>query len=122
MTRFHFLAILWTLGILAACSIPGSDLPDIDIVSFDKFVHFVVFAGFGWLWMTALRGPLTHTTRWVLGAGIAYAVLTEIYQGLLPFERTPDPVDALANTVGLVIAILLYRFVHTRREKASART
>ena len=32
-TRAHLLAIAWTLGILAACTIPGSDLPKINIVS-----------------------------------------------------------------------------------------
>ena len=114
MTRYHFLAILWTLGILAACSIPGKDLPDINVVSFDKFAHFGVFAGFGWLWMRALQGPLSHRTKCVLAAGLAYAALTEIYQGLLPFDRTPDPIDALANTLGLLTAVLIYRLLHRK--------
>ncbi len=109
-TRAHLLAFVWTVGILAACSIPGRDLPKVDIVSFDKMAHFAVFAGFGWLWMRALRGPMPGRTWWVLATGLAYAVLTEIYQGFLPFERTPDPLDALANALGLLAAVLLYAF------------
>ncbi len=109
MTRAHLLAIAWTLGILAACTIPGSDLPKINIVSFDKAAHFVVFAGYGWLWMWALRGTLIRKTWRVLASGLAYAVLTEIYQGFLPFDRSPDPKDALANTLGLLAAVLVYR-------------
>ncbi len=108
MTRYHFLAILWTLGILAACSIPVKDLPSIDIVSFDKFAHFIVFAGFGLLWMHALRDKPGRQNLLVLAFGLAYAVLTEIYQGMLPFDRTPDPKDALANTLGLLTAMLVY--------------
>ena len=115
MTRIHLVAIVWTLGILAACSIPGQDLPEIDFFSFDKIAHFTVFAGFGWLWMWALQGPLPHRTGYVLGAGLAYAALTELYQGLLPYDRTPDPYDALANALGLLAAVLLYRLLKRER-------
>lgn len=111
----HIVAILWTLLILAACSIPGKDIPSINIVSFDKFAHFGVFAGYGWLWMWALRGTLHRRMKWVLVSGFAYAIFTEIYQGVLPFEREPDPLDALANIAGLVTAVLLYRALQKRR-------
>lgn len=114
MTRAHLFAILWTIGILAACSIPGRDLPRVDIVSFDKFAHFVVFAGFGWLWMHALASPMKRRTAYVLAFGLAYAGLTEVYQGLLPFDRTPDLQDALANALGLLAAVLLYRWQQRR--------
>lgn len=101
----RLLAIAWTLGILAACSIPGSDLPKVNIVSLDKAAHFVLFAGFGWLWVRALRGPIIQRIRYVLIGGLAYAGLTEVYQGFLPFERSPDPLDALANAAGLLAAV-----------------
>lgn len=117
MTRAHLFAIIWTLGILAACSIPGKDLPDIDLFSFDKIAHFVVFAGFGWLWMRALQGPSLRRTGYVLASGLAYAALTEVYQGLLPYDRSPDPYDALANALGLLTAVLLYRLVIPERTK-----
>ena len=120
MTRAHFLAIAWTLGILAACTIPGGDLPTVNIVSFDKAAHFGVFAGFGWLWMGALRGGLAQTTWRVLAGGLAYAVLTEIYQGFLPFERNPDPMDALANALGLLAAVLVYRWWKARHAPLKA--
>ena len=119
MTHAHLLAIVWTLGILAACTIPGSDLPKINIVSFDKAAHFVVFAGFGWLWMWALRETPRSTWR-VLAFGLAYAVLTEIYQGFLPFDRTPDPRDALANALGLLAAVLVYRMWKARHASIKA--
>lgn len=115
VTLAHVIAIFWTLLILAACSIPGKDIPSIDIVSFDKFAHFSIFAGYGWLWMWALRGALASRMKWVLTSGMAYAIFTEIYQGFLPFERQPDPLDALANMAGLVTAVLLYRAVQKRR-------
>lgn len=114
LTLAHLIAIFWTLLILAACTIPGKDIPSINIVSIDKFAHFGIFAGFGWLWMWALRGTLISRMKRVLTAGIAYAILTEIYQGFLPFERQPDPLDALANIAGLLVAMFLYHAVQKR--------
>jgi VanZ family protein len=114
LTLAHLIAIFWTLLILAACTIPGKDIPSINIVSIDKFAHFGIFAGFGWLWMWALRGTLISRMKRVLTAGITYAILTEIYQGFLPFERQPDPLDALANIAGLLVAMFLYHAVQKR--------
>lgn len=109
MTLRHLLALAWTLAILAACSIPGRDIPSVGLMQFDKVVHFCMFAGFGGLWLWALRGPLATRRWWVLGTGVGYAIGTEIYQGFLPFDRTPDPYDALANLAGLIAAIVLYQ-------------
>ena len=117
MTLARLIAIVWTLGILAACSIPGQDIPSINLFSFDKIAHFIVFAGFGWLWMRALAGPMRRRTAYVLAFGLAYAALTEVYQGLLPFDRTPDPKDALANALGLLTAVLTYRLLKRERIK-----
>jgi VanZ family protein len=108
------LAWLWTTGILVACSLPGQSLPDITLFRFDKLIHFALFAGFGWLWMAALRQPLARRAGVVLAAGLAYAVLTEPYQGLLPFERAPDPYDALANALGLGAGVLAFRLLRKR--------
>ena len=112
LNRRHLLAIAWTLFIVALCSIPGDDIPDVDIWGYDKIGHFVMFAGFGWLWA---RAAPKHALGWVLAAGVAFAGLTEIYQGLLPFDRIPDLYDALADVAGLSAALLVYRFRKRRR-------
>ncbi len=116
MNRAYVLAIGWTLGILAACSIPGSDLPDLnlDLLRLDKVVHFLLFLGLGWLWLRAV--PRTHRYRFalVIGLGTLYAVGTEVYQGLLPWDRTPDPMDAVANMAGLLTAAGVQRWIERR--------
>jgi VanZ family protein len=108
-------AVLWTLAILVACTLPGSSLPSTSLWEYDKVGHFVLFAVFGWLWMRALPASSRVVTLSVLAGGIFYAVGTEIYQGLLPFDRHPDPYDALANIAGLFAGMIAYSW------KASAR-
>ena len=110
--RSFLIATAWTLLIVAICSIPGDDLPDVDIWGYDKVGHFVMFAGFGWLWA---RAASKQALGWVLVTGVAFAGLTEVYQGLLPFGRTPDLYDALADVAGLSAALLVYRLRKRRR-------
>ena len=51
--------------------------------------------------------------------GIAYGVFTEVYQGWLPWERIPDPYDALADAVGVVLGTGGWGW-HRRRRRALA--
>ena len=109
MTR---LAIAWTVAILVACSLPGSSIPDSPVLplSIDKWVHAVMFLGFGSLWLTALPGR-----GWaVFAAGVAYAVAIEVWQAALPVGRSGDPYDALADVVGLMIGLALAAWLHQR--------
>lgn len=111
------LAIGWTLVILGLCSIPGRSLPGVSLFEFDKVAHFGIFFVFAVFWMWALRMSLQKRILAVMASGIAYAVLTEIYQGLLPFERTPDVYDALANSLGLMVGVASYSYWERRHKR-----
>ena len=134
-TRHYLIAAaVWTMGIIAALTIPVPGLPKIDpSLTLDKVAHVVLFAGFAVFWMRALRPDDQghETEQWavpwrqtlvVTGAGIAFAIGSEFYQMLLPFKRTADPYDALADIIGLVLglsAYLLYRYNMSVSEQAS---
>ena len=109
MLRRYALAVGWTLLILIGCSIPGNDIPNIgfDLFEEDKLIHFTFFLVYGLLWARALPNKLPGKFAWVGISGILYGVGTEIYQGMLPWERTPDPLDAMANMAGLLVAIFI---------------
>jgi hypothetical protein len=120
-TQYRRLAVLWTLGIVAACSIPATSLSPIKpALSADKAIHFGLFAGFGLLWMRGLCPPgacaslRRHSLR-LLGWGSLFAVGTEVYQHLMPIQRRGDPYDALADGGGLLVAVGLYALVVRRR-------
>lgn len=105
---------LWTLGILAACSLPGPSMPPAPDLGLDKVAHVVLFFGFGWLWLISAPPAATYAA-WVGLAGVLYAVGTEVYQGALPFlDRTADPYDALANLIGLSLGIAVASYQRHR--------
>jgi len=127
--HYRLLATLWTLGILVALALPAGNIPNTQATGFDKLVHAALFAGFGILWLRGLCPPGKRG----LGAcfrrrgglffvvGILFAVGTELYQQLLPFERVADPYDVTADVVGFVVAFVGYYVYHVRRtDRASA--
>ena len=65
----------------------------------DKVVHLVLFA------------LLAATTRWRFGRGLAlvtaYAVLSEVVQGVLLSTRSGDPYDVVADLLGVAAGWLL---------------
>ena len=108
-------AVAWALFILGLCTVPGEDLPTVDVISADKIGHFGVFAILGWLWMRSWPpSDPRRRLKQVLLAGFAYAVLTEAYQGLVPIGRMADIWDAVANSGGLFAGAGLYRYLTYR--------
>lgn len=105
---YRILAVLWTLCVIAGLSIPGQDLPQTSLLQFDKLIHVGIFVVFAWLWMRAIDSITRMRAGGVFAFGVIFAIMTEIYQGMLPFERSPDPLDAMADTVGILIGIALF--------------
>ena len=97
------LAILWTVAIVVACLVPGNELPEVTLLPFspDKLVHLAMFLGFGGLWMAV---DPRHWLR-VAVAGAVLGIGIELVQGALPIGRSADPLDALADLVGLGLGI-----------------
>ena len=92
------LAVVWTVLIVAACTVPGDQVPEVELrlISPDKAVHVAMFLGFGWLWIRA-----GARTRAVVAGGVALAFGIEAWQAVLPIGRFADPYDVVADLVGL---------------------
>ena len=113
------LAIGWTVLIVAACLVPGDQVPEVELRLFspDKVVHVVMFLLFGWLWM---RAAPERTAR-VVGGGVALAFAIEVWQAVLPINRFGDPYDVLADLVGLALGVgfgLWWRRTETARRRS----
>ncbi|MBL8946168.1 MAG: hypothetical protein JNK45_23580 [Myxococcales bacterium] len=93
-------AIGWTAAVLAMLWAPPPPPPDVIIPHFDKYVHFAFFLGIGLAWRTAGLRP-----AWVLGAGTVLGAITEIVQASLPWPRSADAWDVVADALGLVVAL-----------------
>jgi VanZ family protein len=120
------LAWFWTLVILFLCWIPrfylgnGENHPKpIFIPNFDKLVHMGIFAIFAVLWMRV--GSSSRRGRWVFGAGLALAVITELGQLTPIVNRDCNVPDGLADTFGLVIGLFAFEWARKLAEKRTVR-
>jgi hypothetical protein len=109
-TETKWIAWLWTLCILLACTIPGKSIPSSPVIGFDKVVHIGLFGVWIVLWLLATK----RNAIACIAAGIIYGVALEIYQQLLPFDRTFDWWDALADAVGVLLGYYFKIFVLDR--------
>lgn len=107
-------AIAWTLAIFAGLSLPTDVAPDVG--GSDKNVHAIIFAGFAFLWRRAGLSEL-RTLAW----GVAYAIMSEVYQAVMPIGRSGDVEDALADGLGLLIGLVLARLVALLVDRMLAR-
>lgn len=92
-------AWLWTFLILVACSLPGKNIPAAPLVGFDKIVHIGMF--FIWINLWLLKAPNKRIV--LIALGMAFGIAIEYYQQLLPFDRSFDWWDALADAVGILL-------------------
>ena len=102
------LAVLWTTFILVGLTLPGSTFPQSRLLEFDKLVHLVLFMVLALLWLPALSRGRFDRGLAILSMLVAFSILTEIYQGLLPFGRQADMLDAAADAVGALVGFVVW--------------
>jgi VanZ family protein len=111
-TRTKIMAVLWTLLILAACLMPGKDVPDVAIPLADKWVHFIVFAGFSFLWLCVPRKVSFKTGFLLFLLSMIFGYIIELLQDSgITQGRSYDLNDVLADTIGGILGILLFFLV-----------
>jgi VanZ family protein len=99
----YFFTTLVTLLILVAVLLPGSAVPDVNFIGFDKIVHIGLFG----LWALAVRYDF-RLVKFSLAfiIGLSFSLLTEVLQVFVE-GRTFDWFDMIADCIGLSIGLLV---------------
>jgi VanZ family protein len=106
------LAVGWLVFCTVLFCMPGNALPEtrfIDVPFFDKWVHIGLFAILNFLFLKAyVPNGRISLVAWLL-ALVIYGTLIEFVQRyLIPF-RSFDLVDIVADTVGALLGLLLFK-------------
>lgn len=106
------IASIWTALILIACLIPGNEVPELDIPLMDKYVHFIIFAAFSFLWLCTFTKPRFSAGLLLLIASVALGYLVELLQGSgITTGRSYEEADVLADGIGGLIGVISFFFV-----------
>jgi VanZ family protein len=108
-------AVLYTVGVFVAGSVPMPDLGDMPGLPWDKLAHFAIFGGMLLLVMRAnayLLPLWAPSRRLMVGAATASALggLLELHQAALP-ARSAELLDWVADTLGVALAAGLWWWV-----------
>jgi VanZ family protein len=107
--RTAWIAAIWTLLILIACLIPGREVPDVDIPLADKWVHFIIFAGFSFLWLCTFREPGARAGLIMGAVSVLLGYAVELLQGSgITQGRSYDLYDLLADSIGGMLGLILF--------------
>jgi len=108
--NIFWLAIIATLIIafLSLTAVPKINL-GLKIKSGDKILHVLAYFTLSTVWFLALQkkmGDLNVKLLLILSL-IMYGIILEVLQGGITNYRTGDIFDVVANTVGVLLALLL---------------
>lgn len=108
---FYF-GIFYTLFVTFLLLLPGIDVPQVAVPSFDKVGHVCVFAVLVLVWLLyVLLKTEKNRTRlfWVVLIVFFYGIIIEVLQGLFFQSRTADGWDVLANSAGILLGWLIFQ-------------
>ena len=122
--RYNKVTIIFSVIIISLTAFPGNKMPSLDIMgllSFDKLAHMFcfgalcVFAAGGlvkYLHFSFLR---KHALTWSVLYCVFLGGATEVSQAFLAIHRTGDWIDFLADCLGIVLGVLVFLFIYTRK-------
>ena len=97
------------LAILSLSAVPKLNL-GLGIKAGDKYLHFIAYFGLSLMWYFALKDRINQKIFkfFVPLALIIYGIILEGLQSGLTTYRTGDIYDAIANTAGVIVALVLF--------------
>lgn len=116
-------SFFWIILIAFLYFLPGKDLPASgiwDMLNADKLGHLLVFLFLVVFSITGLRkqswsGWLAQRSNWVaVGFAIVYGAFLEYFQGKVSPDRHSDVMDFIANSIGAVLGIVIFRLIYGR--------
>ncbi len=108
---YGVMALTWTILTLYLSLVPAKKMPNLniwDIVGIDKAGHLVFYIIFSFLWLMAFRSR-EKLKIIVLIFSVSFGILMEICQFYLFNGRSFEYYDILANIIGSLIGVILFK-------------
>ncbi len=110
--------LLWRVGFVLACLLhlygvysPEQAGPQVTFPEADKLAHLFLFGSVAFLGLRVGVPP-----RWLLGALVANAVVSELIQHFLLPDRSGDPLDSVADLIGVALGAWLgFRLLRSKK-------
>jgi len=107
-----YIAVFITLLIAVLSLVKLQVKPTMSIPSSDKVFHVIAyyFLMKSWLYALSQKDRFTQRVKYVFFGCVIYGIVIEALQGVITSYRTASILDILANTGGIILAILTFHF------------
>ncbi|MCH8012773.1 MAG: VanZ family protein [Candidatus Marinimicrobia bacterium] len=102
VTKYRILLVAYCTLILILSSIPGTSIPKLPFLGWDKLIHFLEYAGLGWLLVQSLDRKELKFVTMVIIAGMVFGIFDELFQYFIP-RRISSVADWFADSAGLIV-------------------
>lgn len=104
-----YFAILITISIavLSLIKMPAEEIP---VASSDKLLHSIAyfFLMLAWLYSFSKKEDFYKRIKYLVLGCLIYGIVLEVVQGAFTSYRTGSYLDILANSFGIVLAVLAF--------------
>lgn len=105
------LVIVYTIILTFVSLIKPENIPDIEVSYSDKIFHFLAYGLLTFLWFCAFfyhfNFKISKSITYAALVSIVFGIIIEVLQDKLTTYRTLDILDVLANTSGVILAVLV---------------
>jgi VanZ family protein len=103
--------ILYSLALAVISLVKFRDIPDY-IPSFsDKVLHFLMYGILAFLWIITFTHKFKlkriYAIVWAGIIAVVFGIIIEVLQGTVTNTRVTDQNDIIANTLGVILVILI---------------
>jgi len=106
------IAILLTLFITFISLVSLKGMPQIKLENSDKIGHSIAYFLLSLSWFFALKKRFNNNL--IITFLISYGIIIEVLQEVLTTHRQGDFSDVLANSIGIILAYLLYQIIDNK--------
>ena len=105
-----YIAIFFTISITIG-SLVKSDFIVVKSISVsDKIYHLIAYflLMLSWLYVFCKKETFQKNVKYVILGCIIFGIIIEILQGVITSYRTASYLDIVANTIGVLLAVLIF--------------
>lgn len=115
------LSLIYSTVLVVLCLIPLEELPKVDVKESDKIFHLLSYIVFTLLWFNTFSKLFELSFQKLILLTIVFSILfgiiIEVLQGSLTTYRASDYHDVIANSLGVLTAVILISWNYKRQVK-----
>ncbi len=123
----YIIAVVWSLLITVACLVSFNtynEVGKLDILYFDKIVHFSFYTSFTMVWIWCLRlyekpESYKRNASKIFLAAVLFGFIIELLQEYTTTTRSFEWLDVMANASGALFGIIVITIIYKNRNITS---